>query len=140
MQLENLREVIHTEVNYEERPGVGHSVAFTDEIYDADDNLIGTCSGLSVVFSDPSDGHLRQLVSATDTFPDGTVHWSGAYDMHPGDAEHAVPAFGTGGRYLGMAGRRAWRMTDRPDEKTTICVTSLRLEPVAPEVAAAAQA
>jgi Allene oxide cyclase barrel like domain len=128
MLLENLKETIHTEVHYETRPGVGHSVEFTDELFDSDGNLIGTTKGISVVFSDPSDQRMMQLVSAVDTFPDGRVAWTGKYDMLPAEDEHRVPAYGISGRYVGMSGTRAWRMVERPDEETTVCVSSLHLD------------
>lgn len=131
MLLEKLREVIHTAVHYEERPGVGHSVNFHDEIYDADGQLVGTSEGVAVVFSHPDDGHLMQLVNATDSYPNGTVHWSGKYDMEPVEDQHSVLAIGTSGRYLGMVGRRSWRMLERPDELTTISESGLFLERVA---------
>ncbi len=130
MLLENIKEIIHAAVHYEERPGVGHSVRFHDELYGEDGQLIGTSEGVAAVFSDPSDGRLMQLVSAVDTFPDGTVHWAGKYDMEPPEDEHFVLAVGTGGRYVGLAGRRSWRMIDRPDEQTTISMSSLSLEPI----------
>ncbi|WP_086666194.1 allene oxide cyclase barrel-like domain-containing protein [Lentzea kentuckyensis] len=137
MRLDNLREVIHTAVKYEERPGVGHSVHFRDELYDEDGQLVGTTEGLAVVFSHQSEGHLMQLVSAVDTFPDGTVHWTGQYDQEPVEEEHSVVAIGSSGRYVGMVGRRSWRMVERPDELTTIAASSLVLEPIG-EVAAPA--
>jgi len=130
VRLENLREIIHTAVRYEERPGVGHSVTFHDELYDADGTLVGTTEGLAVVFSHAEDGRLMQLVSAVDTFPDGTVHWTGKYDMEPVEDEHSVVAIGTGGAYVGMIGTRSWRMLERPDELTTISESSLVLEAI----------
>ena len=121
------KEISHTTVRMEARPGVGHSVDFTDEIFDAEGNVIGTSKGLAVVFGNPEDGSLWQLVSATDTLPGGTVLWTGTYPMEPIDMDHPVPAVGTGGAYAGMVGVRRFQYVDRPDAKTTITRSSLVL-------------
>jgi hypothetical protein len=123
---ENVREVSTTHVRLSDKPGLGHTVDFTDEIFDADGHVIGTSAGLCVVYGAP-DGSMRQQVVATDTLPGGTVHWAGTYPMEPIDLNHEIPAVGTSGDYLGKAGTRTFQYVERPNETTTILRSSLRL-------------
>ncbi|MFI5916526.1 hypothetical protein [Dactylosporangium sp. NPDC051541] len=123
----DVKEISHTDVRMETRPGVGHSVDFSDEIFDAEGNVIGTSKGLAVVFGNPEDGSLWQQVSATDTLPEGTVLWTGTYPMEPIDKDHSIPAVGASGSYLGLVGFRRFQYVERPNDKTTILRSSLVL-------------
>jgi hypothetical protein len=129
---ENVKEISHTTVHMEKRPGIGHSVDFTDEILDADGNVIGTSKGLAVVYGNPADGSMRQLVNATDELPTGTVRWSGTYPMEPIDMDHSIPAVGTSGAFLGLVGTRKFQYVERPNDTTTILRSSLSLHPAEP--------
>jgi hypothetical protein len=123
---ENVKEISHTIVRVSDRPGIGHNVDFSDEIFDADGKVIGTSTGLAVVYGGP-DGSMRQQVAATDVLPGGTVLWTGTYPMEPIDTDHSIPAVGTSGVFLGMVGTRKFQYVDRPNDTTTILRSSLYL-------------
>jgi hypothetical protein len=131
LELLNLREVCHTDVHREDRPGVGHSVRFVDELYDTDGNLVATSKGTAVVYSNPADGSLMQQVSATDQLPDGDILWTGNYPMDDPEGthflDHRVQAVGISGAYLGLLGSRTFQYLERPDEYTTIIAASITL-------------
>jgi hypothetical protein len=125
---ENLREICHVKVCFEERAGVGTHVEFDDELFDADGSKVGTSHGLSVIFSSAS-GSMMQLFSGTDEFEDGTVIWTGACPSEPSDIakEHSVVAVGGSGRLLGKVGTRRFRFLEKPSEDLTIIQTSIYL-------------
>lgn len=125
---ENLKEICHVKVYYEEREQIGAHVEFDDELFDADGNKVGTSTGLSVIFAAP-DGSMMQLFSGTDEFPDGTVVWTGACPSEPSDiaSEHSVVAVGSSGRYLGKVGTRKFQFLEKPSEDLTIIRTSIYL-------------
>lgn len=129
MNLENLREVCHTTVHRETRPGVGHSVTFTDALYDTDGDLVSTAEGMAVVYGNPEDGSLMQLMTATEKLKDGTISWTGSVRQEdPAGTEFAVNSFlaiGVSGRYAGKTGTRTFRFVERQDEHTTICEASI---------------
>lgn len=93
----------------------GSSVTFHSELYDATGKHVGVSDGIAVVYADPDDGSMRQVCSATDTFADGTVFWSGTYPMFPARDSRAVPAVGMSGRYTGHRGMRHFQLLERPD-------------------------
>lgn len=132
MYLENLREVCHTAVHRETRPGVGHHLTFTEELYDADGTLVSTSEGMSVVYGDPETGGLMQLMTATEKLADGVISWTGPVAQEdPNGAEFRVnsfPAIGVSGRYAGKTGTRTFKFVERPDEHTTICVATIFME------------
>ncbi|MFF7558165.1 hypothetical protein ACFZA9_35325 [Streptomyces olivaceus] len=132
MYLENLREVCHTTVHRETRPGVGHHVTFTEELYDSDGGLVATSEGMAVVFGDPEDGSLMQLMTATEKFADGVISWTGTVRQeNPAGGEFVVnefPVIGVSGRYAGKTGTRTLKFVERPDENTTIAEATLFME------------
>ncbi|WP_157420330.1 allene oxide cyclase barrel-like domain-containing protein [Actinomadura kijaniata] len=132
MYLENLREVCHTNVHMETRPGVGHHVTFTEELYDSDGNLVATSEGMSVVYGDPETGGLAQLITATEKLGDGTIQWTGTVRQEdPNGTEFAVqriPAIGVSGRYAGKTGVRTFKFVERPDQHTTIAEATIYME------------
>ncbi|MGP4029183.1 allene oxide cyclase barrel-like domain-containing protein [Actinomadura sp. 3N407] len=132
MHLENLREVCHTTVHRETRPGVGHHVTFTEELYDPDGNLVSTSEGMAVVFGNPEDGGLMQLMTATEKLADGVISWTGTVRQEdPNSGEFAVnrlPAIGVSGRYAGKTGTRTFKFVERPDDHTTIAEATIYME------------
>jgi Allene oxide cyclase barrel like domain len=132
MYLENLREVCHTNVHRETRPGVGHHLTFTEELYDADGALVSTSEGMSVVYGNPDDGSLMQLMTATEKLIDGVISWTGTVRQEdPAGAKFGVnrfPAIGVSGRYAGKTGTRTFKFVERPDEYTTICEATIYME------------
>jgi hypothetical protein len=133
MYLEKLREVSHLKLRVEDRPGIGHSVVFTDEIFDADGNLVSTAEGISVVYSDFEDGSLRQLITGVEKLKDGTISWTGPmiHEDPVGRTEfmtHSLPAIGISGRYAGKTGTRTIKVIERQDAQTTIAEASIYME------------
>ncbi|MFF3857258.1 hypothetical protein [Micromonospora sp. NPDC002575] len=132
MYLEKLREVCHTNVHRETRPGVGHHLTFTEELYDVEGNLVSTSEGMAVVYGDPTDGSLMQLMTATERLADGTISWTGTVRQEdPAGTEFVVnsfPAIGVSGRYAGKTGTRTFKFVERPDEHTTICEATIYME------------
>ncbi|MFJ7250814.1 hypothetical protein ACIQWA_40105 [Kitasatospora sp. NPDC098652] len=132
MYLENLHEVCHTTVHRETRPGVGHHLTFTEELYAADGTLVSTSEGMAVVYGNPADGSLMQLMTATETLADGVISWTGPVAQEdPNGTEFRVnsfPAIGVSGRYAGKTGTRTFKFVERPDEHTTICVATISME------------
>lgn len=132
MYLENLREVCHTKVHQETRPGVGHHVTFTEELYDSDGKLVSTSEGMAVVFGDPVDGSLMQLMTATETLDDGVISWTGTVRQEnpngDGFVVNRLPAIGVSGRYAGKTGTRTFKFVERPDMNTTIAEATIFME------------
>lgn len=127
--LDNLREISHTAVCFQTKEGIGTHCDFNDDIFDSQGSQIGTAQGIAVVFADPDSGELKQLVSATDYLPDGTIAWTGTYPMYPVNTDHSVLAVGTSGRFLGMTGKRYFQLVERPDEGTSILRSRIVLGP-----------
>lgn len=103
----------------------GASVTFHSELFDSEGNHVGASDGIVAVYADPDDGHVRQVATATDTFADGAVTWSGTYPMFPTRVSRALPAIGTSGRYLGRHGMRHFQLIERPDVTTSIIKSHL---------------
>ncbi|MFE3022064.1 hypothetical protein [Streptomyces sp. NPDC059256] len=132
MYLENLREVCHTTVHRSSSPGVGHHVTFTEELYDSSGNLVSTSEGMAVVFGNPEDGSLMQLMTATEKLTDGVISWTGTVRQEdPAGNEFVVnrlPVIGVSGRYAGKTGTRTFRFVERPDANTTIAEATIYME------------
>lgn len=92
---------------------VGDGGTFYNDIYDADDNIVGNTVGIVIAVSqDPSDQHvLTEYVEAIQ-LPEGTLRTSGIVDRIAmfGGAPIVLDVVGTGGAYLGMTGTRECRL------------------------------
>jgi hypothetical protein len=128
IEITGIKEVCHTTVFPDNREAVGLHVEFTDDLFDAEGNKIGTAEGVGVLFAN-SAGELMQLFSATDNLTDGSIAWTGACPHDPANLtqEHSVLAVGTSGRYLGKVGTRYFTFVSRPDESTTILSSRISL-------------
>jgi hypothetical protein len=133
VRLTAVKEVSHLTIHVPEgqSEGPGSSVTYYSDLLDADGTKIGTTvDGFGLVFIDPADARLKEVVQATDTFADGTVFWTGVVDIaaiSQGEPQSAT-AFGATGRYRGMVGTRTIRMVARETPTTSVFSMDLELD------------
>ena len=91
--------------------GVGSTLVYYDNIYDAKGTVIGHTVGfVSAIYSRPSDGHLMTQYYESVQLANGMFSDSGIIDryaMFSGDAVK-LNIIGTSGEYTGMTGTREW--------------------------------
>jgi Allene oxide cyclase barrel like domain len=129
--ISDLREVSHLTIHTPEgaQEGAGSIVTYYSDLIDATDAKIGTTvEGFGLVYHDPGDGRMMELISATDEFADGSIFWTGTVDINSiarGEAQ-VFRAFGVSGRYRGKSGTRSIVMIAR-EATTSVFSTSLSL-------------
>lgn len=103
--------------------GPGTVVSFHSELRGSADETIGrTVEGFGLVYLDPEDKRVKERVTATDEFEDGSIFWAGTVDIASvvrGEAQ-IFRAFGISGRYRGMVGTRSITIIGRQDERTSV--------------------
>ncbi|MFF7634706.1 hypothetical protein ACFZB9_16335 [Kitasatospora sp. NPDC008050] len=128
-----LKEVSHIQMHLPEsgKEGPGTAVTFHCELLDADGKQLGsTVEGFALVYLDPADQRVKQRVTGTDEFEDGSVYWSGIVDLESiikGEPQ-ITRAFGISGRYRGKIGTRSLTIVGREDATTTVFTTEIALQ------------
>ncbi|MFB7500733.1 hypothetical protein ACFC09_39685 [Streptomyces sp. NPDC056161] len=91
--------------------GVGSSLTYYDNIYDAHGAVVGHTVGfVSAIYKRPSDGHLMTQYYESVELGDGTFSASGIVDRYAmfGGAQVNLSIIGTSGSYIGQTGTRQW--------------------------------
>lgn len=106
---------------------VGDGAAFYNQIYDADDNVVGSTVGIVIAtVENQSDGHLITEYTEAINLLGGTLKSHGTVDRNA-TLNGAVMKFdvvGTSGRFLGMQGIRECRLLPPypPSEENRVTV------------------
>jgi hypothetical protein len=103
----------------------GTMATYFDDVYDDAGNRVGTTVGtMSIISKDPVDGHLNEYLSEQIMLPDGAITARGGFSRKAALDQQwlGYPAVGTGGRYTGMTGTRAFRIADMSDPTFPISV------------------
>jgi hypothetical protein len=91
---------------------VGDGGTFYNNIYDADDTVVGNTVGMVIAVERRPDGHVLTEYVEVIQLPDGTVRTHGTVDRLAmfGGAPITLEVVGTSGRYEGMRGTRECRL------------------------------
>jgi hypothetical protein len=98
--------------------GPGMMATYWCDVFDTEDNLIGTTVGcMDILYTDPETGSMLEHVAEQIRLPDGTIMAWGTIDRVNviGQKWITYRAEGTSGRYLGMSGTRTWRIMSLTD-------------------------
>ena len=103
-------------------PSVGDTGAYVDDL-NVDGSTIGVCTGTAhILWQDPATGDLYSLYDQDITLPGGSIHAEGIVNVSTEIAGGwvSVPAWGTGGKYLGHFGVRSWQAESQHLAKASI--------------------
>lgn len=123
--LEGLTEVVEKMVIHagENGPGAGTVAEYTDALFDADGERVGTITGRAVVLD--MFPHMWQLHRNVTELADGTIEAVGVVDATSivQGLTGTIPVTGVSGRYAGRAGYRTLVLTEGDDESPRYEVT-----------------
>ncbi|WP_255955728.1 allene oxide cyclase barrel-like domain-containing protein [Streptomyces odontomachi] len=131
--ISDIKEVSHVTMHLPEggKEGPGTVVTFHAELLDSEGAQIAkTPDGFGLVYLDPNDKRVKEQVSGTDEFADGSIYYTGVVDIQSiiAGEPQVFRAFGVSGRYRGRSGTRSITVVGREDATTTVFTTHFSLK------------
>jgi Allene oxide cyclase barrel like domain len=115
---EEIEKVTKAHTNATEAPeewGPGFMTTYWCDIFNRDDELIGTSVGTMIILSkDPETGNMIEYISEQFQLKDGCFAAAGYVDRSDVFAQNwaGYPCVGLSGRYAGMTGYRKWKIME----------------------------